>query len=208
MRKSKVLRGLNIFFATLGVLVVAGLLFIFITNSTGLGTLASVIGLVKTQALYDIHTPNIIEGATSGVVDALDDPYSKYLDKKTWKDLKERLEAEFGGIGVYVLQDREGRLKVVSPIKGTPAYKEGIKDGDIIIRINGESTMGMTQDDAVHLMRGDPGTQLVLGVYREAANQEYDFKIIREVINIPSVEAKTLDSAGQIGYIRLNQFHS
>lgn len=208
MKRNKLLSALTIFFSLVGILVVGGLLFVFVTNSAGLGTFMSVLGLVKTQSLYDIDTSQIIEGATSGIVDSLEDPYSKYLDQETWKSLKERLEAQFGGIGVYVLQDDEGRLKIISPIKDTPAYEAGIKDGDIIIRINGESTMGMNQDDAVHLMRGDPGTQLVLGIYRASDNQEYDFKIIREIINIPSVEDKIVDDAAQIGYIRLNQFHS
>lgn len=201
------LRGLNIFFSLIGVIVVAGMLFMFITNAAGLGTLLSVIGLINSQSLYEASAPRLIQGATAGVVDSLKDPYSKYLDQETWEDLKFRLNAQFGGIGVYVLQDDQGRLKVVAPIKGTPAYQEGVKHGDIIIRINGESALGMSQDDAVQLMRGDPGTQLTLGVYREADGKEHDFKIIRELIKVPSVEDKILESE-EIGYIRLNQFHA
>ncbi|MGR6837069.1 S41 family peptidase [Syntrophomonas erecta] len=201
------LRGLNIFFSLIGVIVVAGMLFMFITNAAGLGTLLSVIGLINSQSLYEASAPRLIQGATAGVVDSLKDPYSKYLDQETWEDLKFRLNAQFGGIGVYVLQDDQGRLKVVAPIKGTPAYQEGVKHGDIIIRINGESALGMSQDDAVQLMRGDPGTQLTLGVYREADGKEHDFKIIRELIKVPSVEDKILEPE-EIGYIRLNQFHA
>lgn len=94
----------------------------------------------------------------------------------------------------------------MSPIKGTPAYKEGIKHGDIITKINDDSTVGMSQDEAVHLMRGDPGTQLSLSVYRESDAKEHTFRIVREIINVPSVESEVLDSANQIGYISLNQF--
>lgn len=188
--------------------VTAAIIFLMITNAAGLGTLLSVIGLVKSQSLFDSTMNDMIQGATAGIVDSLDDPYSKYLDKQTWEDLRVRLEAKFGGIGVYVLQDESGRLKIVSPIKGTPAYKAGLQNGDIIIRINGESALNMSQDDAVHLMRGDPGTQLVLGIYRESDGREHEFTIIREIINVPSVEDRILDDKPAIGYIKLNQFHA
>jgi len=208
LKKHSFLKGLSVFFSIVGVLFVSGLIYIIVTNAAGLSTFISVLGLVKTQSLYDIDNSRIFEGAASGIVSSLNDPYSQYLDKETYEDLKIRVEGTFGGIGVYVLQDEEGHLKIVSPIKGTPAYKAGIKDGDIITKINGESTVGMNQDDAVHLMRGDPGTQLTLSVYRDSEKKEYDFPIIREIINVPSVEAKVIDSAQKIGYISLNQFAS
>ena len=208
MRKSRLLNSFKTFFALVGMLVVAGLLYVYITNAAGISTLISVLGLVKSQALYEVNNSQLIQGATAGIVDSMHDPYSKYLDKQTWKDLRERLEAEFGGIGVYVLQDNEGRLKIVSPIKDTPAYREGVKHGDIILRINNKSALNMSTDDAVHLMRGDPGTQLLLGVYRESDKKEYDFRIIREIINVPSVEDKIISEKPRIGYIGLNQFHS
>ncbi|MBC7075339.1 MAG: S41 family peptidase [Syntrophomonadaceae bacterium] len=208
MKNNKLIRGINYFFSFIGVVFVTCTIFLFFTNMTGIITLFSVIGLVETQSLYNIDTAAMIKGATAGIVDSLNDPYSKYLDKETWEEFKIRLEAKFGGIGVYVLRDDQGRLKIVSPIPGTPAYKAGLKHGDIIIRINGENATGMSQDEAVHLMRGDPGTQLQLGIYRESEGREYDFKIIREIINVPSVEDKIIDNGYRIGYIRLNQFHS
>lgn len=208
MKNRGIWRGLNIFFSVIGMAVVAAIIFLMITNAAGLGTLLSVVGLVNTQSLFDTSPSEMIEGATAGIVDSLDDPYSKYLDKQTWEDLRVRLEAKFGGIGVYVLQDETGRLKIVSPIKGTPAYEAGLQNGDIIIRINGESVINMSQDDAVHLMRGDPGTQIVLGIYRESDGKEYDYTIIRQIINVPSVEDRMLDDSPAIGYIKLNQFHA
>jgi carboxyl-terminal processing protease len=206
LKKKSFLKGLVVFLSIIGALFVTGLVYIFLTNAGGLSTFVSVLGLVKTQSLYDINNSQVFEGAASGIVSSLNDPYSEYLDKDTWQDLKIRLDAKFGGIGVYILQDDQGRLKIMSPIKGTPAYKEGIKHGDIITKINDDSTVGMSQDEAVHLMRGDPGTQLSLSVYRESDAKEHTFRIVREIINVPSVESEVLDSANQIGYISLNQF--
>lgn len=208
MRNSTWFKGLNTFFSAIGLIFVGSLILLFITNASGIGTFLSVIGLIKTQSLHDIDTPSLIQGATAGVVDSLDDPYSKYLDKDTWQELKIRLEAKFGGIGVYISQDDQGRLKIVAPIKGTPAFEAGIEHGDIIIAINGESTASMTQDEAANLMRGDPGTQLLLTVFRESDGLEHNFKIIREIINVPSVEDQVLEDNIPIGYIRLNQFHA
>ncbi len=202
------LRGINIFFSTIGVITVISVIVLAVTSSTGLGTLFSVIGLIKAESLYPINMAQMLEGAGAGIVEALDDPYSRYLDRQTYQDLKVKLEAKFGGIGVYVGQDSQGRIMIYSPIRGTPAYKVGVKHGDIIVRINGESMVKMTSDDAAQRMRGDPGTQLELGVYRESEGKELNFTIVREIINVPSVEDKVLDPAVGIGYISLNQFHA
>lgn len=208
MKRNRLLKGLNIFFAGLGLLVTALIVFVLLTNYKAVSTFAYIVTLVETQSLFDVNSTQIISGAGAGIVDALKDPYSKYLDPATWNELKERIEAKFGGIGVYVLQDSSNRLKIVAPMEGTPAYKAGIKNGDIIIKINGESTANMTQDTAVQIMRGDPGTQLNLVVYRESDKQEHEFHIIREIINIPSVQSETIKEHPQIGYVRLNQFTS
>jgi len=202
------IKGLSIFFAIIGGVATALVLLLLLTNFTAVTTFFSVLGLVNTQSLYDSDSAGLINGATEGIVASLEDPYSRYLDPQTWEDLESKLEAKFGGIGVYVLQDDEGRHKIVAPIKDTPAFKAGIKNGDIIIGINGESTMNMSQDEVVHQMRGEPGTQLLLTVYRESDGKEYEFTIIREIINVPSVDAKVLDEIPGTGYIKLNQFHT
>lgn len=202
------IKGLSIFFAIIGGVATALVLLLLLTNFTAVTTFFSVLGLVNTQSLYDSNSAGLINGATEGIVASLEDPYSRYLDPQTWEDLESKLEAKFGGIGVYVLQDDEGRHKIVAPIKDTPAFKAGIKNGDIIIGINGESTMNMSQDEVVHQMRGEPGTQLILTIYRESDGKEYEFTIIREIINVPSVDAKVLDEIPGTGYIKLNQFHT
>lgn len=208
MKENKFFRGILVFFALIGFLTLSGIIWVFVTNMNNWGTLLSVVSLVETQGLYEPDLDQMILGAAAGIVDSLHDPYSKYLDKDTWQELKIRLEAKFGGIGVYVLEESKGKFKIVSPIKGTPAYRAGIKNGDIILKINGESVQNMTQDEVVSLMRGDPGTQLLLTVYRESDGKEYEFKIIREIINVPSVEYEVLDETNGIGYLTLNQFHS
>jgi carboxyl-terminal processing protease len=195
------IKGLSIFFAIIGGVATALVLLLLLTNFTAVTTFFSVLGLVNTQSLYDSNSAGLINGATEGIVASLEDPYSRYLDPQTWEDLESKLEAKFGGIGVYVLQDDEGRHKIVAPIKDTPAFKAGIKNGDIIIGINGESTMNMSQDEVVHQMRGEPGTQLLLTIYRESDGKEYEFTIIREIINVPSVDAKVLDEIPGTGYI-------
>lgn len=208
MKAKKFPRGLNIFLSIVGALTVLGLIIVFITNAAGIGTFISVLGLIKTNSIYDLDSSKIFQGAAAGVVETLNDPYSEYLDKTTYQELQVRLDAKFGGIGVFILQDDSGRLKILSPLKGTPAFAVGIKSGDFITKINGESTNGMTQDQAIHLLKGDPGTQVVVTVYRQSDGQEHDFKIIRAIIKVPSVEEKTLDNAKQIGYIKLSQFSS
>lgn len=208
MKDNKIFKSLKTFFSILGLLVFLSVTFVIATNASGWSSLLSVMGLIKAESLYAPHSSKMLEGATAGIVASLDDPYSKYLSKNQWQELKLQLNAEFGGIGVYVVQIEGGKLAIVSPIKGTPAARVGLKNGDIISRINGESTVGMTQDDAVHLMRGDPGTQLELSVFRPDDGQEHDFKIVREIINVPSVEEKIVSESPLLGYIKLNQFHA
>jgi len=195
-------------FAAWGLLTLVFLIWVFATNMGGISTFLSAVALIKTQSLYDLDNQKLFQGATAGVVSSLNDPYSQYLTPAKWNELKLQLKAEFGGIGVYVVKLEDGRLVTVAPIKGTPAEREGIKNGDVIIKINGESTKDMSQDEAVQKMRGEPGTQLELTIYRESDGKEYTFKLIREIINVPSVEDKVLDSQAGIAYIKLNQFHA
>ena len=208
MKNNKFFKGIVSFFALLGLLGFLALAFIFVTNSSGLSSLLTVVGLLKADSLYEPQTDKMIEGATAGIVSSLDDPYSKYLNKSQWEELELQLNAEFGGIGVYVVELDDGRLGIVSPIKGTPAERAGLKNGDIITRINDQSAIHMSQDEAVHLMRGEPGTQLDMAVLRPGEGKEYEFKIIREIINVPSVEDKVIGDGVPIGYIKLNQFHA
>ena len=208
MKDNKIVKGFYRFFALFGLLVFLALAFIFISNTSGLSSLFTVVGLLKSESIYHPHADQMIEGATSGIVASLNDPYSKYLNKSQWEELELQLNAEFGGIGVYVVERKDGKLGIVSPIKGTPAARAGLKNGDIITRINDQSAVHMSQDEAVHLMRGEPGTQLDIAVLRPADGKEHEFKITREIIDVPSVEDKVIGDAVPVGYIKLNQFHA
>ncbi len=190
----------------LGVVLLTG--YALGTNWSGWSTLFSVMSLIEAASLNEPPTDKMLEGATAGIVASLQDPYSRYLEKSQWEELQLQLNAEFGGIGVYVVETEDKKLTIVSPIKGTPAERAGLKNGDIVTQINGISTYGMSQDDAVHQMRGDPGTQLDIVVFRPEQSKEIDFKIIREIINVPSVEDKIVSQNPLLGYIKLNQFHA
>lgn len=208
MKDNKVLKFLNRFFSIIGLIVFLLIAVLFVSNASGVSSLLTVVGLIKAESLYESDSTHMLEGATAGVVASLEDPYSRYLSKKQWDELRLNINAEFGGIGVYVVQMKSGELVIYSPIEGTPAQEAGLEHGDIIIRLNGESTINMSQDDAVNQMRGEPGTQLEIGVLRKSDGKEHNFTIIREIINVPSVANEMLDEAPGIGYVWLSQVHS
>jgi carboxyl-terminal processing protease len=208
LKDNKIFKGIRGFFAIFGLVVFLMVGYAAATNWSGWSSMFAVMGLIKTDSLNALPGNKMLEGATAGIVTSLDDPYSRYLSKNQWEELQLQLNPEFGGIGVYVEGMEGGKLTIVSPIKGTPAAVAGLKNGDIITKINGETTLGMSQDDAVHLMRGDPGTQLDLSVFRPDEGKEIDFKIIREIVNVPSVEDKIVSEKPLLGYIKLNQFHA
>lgn len=173
---------------------------------SGIGTLISVIGLIKTNSLYELDNENMVLGVTSGLVEALNDPYSRYLTPEEWKTQREKIKGEIGGIGIYMLQDEESLIRIISPIKDTPAERAGLQHNDILLSVNDESVMGMNTEDAATIVRGEPGTQLELSVFRESDEKEYTFTIIREIINVPSVSHEMIDEDLCIGYIRVSSF--
>ena len=154
---------------------------------------------------YDgkLTTEQLEDGLKHGLASATKDPYTNYFNAKEAKEFNEQITNSFSGIGAQLGQDSKGNLEVIAPIAGTPAEKAGLKPKDLIAEINGESTAGMSVDDAVSKIRGKAGTKVKLSVVRNK-NQPLTFVITRDNIKIPSVKTKTLD--GNIGYIQISNF--
>jgi len=164
--------------------------------------LVKVVAIVRTQALQPVNSDQLIEGAVAGIVESLGDPYSVYLEPKTFAALQEQIKGSFGGLGILVgLKD--GSPTVVRAFEGTPAARAGIEAGDVIIKINDTDASGIDLETAITLMRGPVGSTINLTVDRQGS--QLQFTIAREEISVPTVEGKVIDNTG-IGYIMISQF--
>lgn len=161
--------------------------------------------LAKVEHVYveEVDAKELMYGAIRGMLSSLD-PYSVFLDEESFSDFQVQTEGEFGGLGIQITA-RDGVLTVVSPIEGTPAYDLGIQSGDRIIAIEGESTRGITTDQAILKLRGDPGTKVNITIYREGIDENLDYTVTRDIIRIDSVPyAFLMDD--DIGYVRISRF--
>lgn len=211
MRNSSWFQAVKNIFSAIGLVVTVLVVALFFTNATSFGTLFSTIYLIKNDSLYvdRFHRQEAFQGAVAGVVDTLSDPYSEYLNHGQWKTILSRLNAEMGGIGVYLLQENDGSLRVVEAIAGGPAERAGILADDVLRAVNHASIVGQTEEYVLSLVRGDPGTPVTVTVYRSADGAEHDFDLTREIISVPSVQSEIMEYQDhKIGYIYLNQFHS
>jgi carboxyl-terminal processing protease len=175
------------------------------TQDTKLAAFAKftkVVGTIQKYYVDELSLDDIIKKSLQGLLTNLD-AHSGYLDEKQYKDLKVETEGEFGGLGITVGM-KNGALTVIAPIEGTPAYKAGVQAGDIILKINDQSTINMTIDEAVNLMRGKPKTKIDLTIVRKTEAKPFKISIIRDIINIQSVYGKKLE--GDIAYIRVTSF--
>jgi carboxyl-terminal processing protease len=145
----------------------------------------------------------LIDGLKHGLAEATHDPYTVYFTPKEADDFNSELNNSFSGIGAQLGQDKDGNLEVIAPIDGLPAAKAGLKAQDLIASIDGNSTSGMSVDEAVSKIRGKAGTSVKLQVVRNH-NTPLEFTITRQDINLPSVKSKILD--GNIGYLQITTF--
>jgi len=153
----------------------------------------------------DLDNTKLIYGSVKGLLDSLDDPYTRFLEPTSYKEMKIRLSGSYSGIGIYI-GIKEKHLIVISPIKDTPAWKAGLKPKDKIMTIDGKQTKDMALDEAVSLIRGPRGSLVSLGIIRGKEKDPKEYKIPREKIVIKSVETEVLKD--DIGYIKLNTFEN
>ncbi|MDR0677241.1 MAG: S41 family peptidase [Holosporaceae bacterium] len=156
--------------------------------------------LIQSEYIKNLSECEMTEKAIAGILASLD-PHSSYLNEKAFMALKNQTNGEFGGLGIEILID-DGFIRVISPIDDTPAYKAGIKSGDLIIYVNDECINGVTADEALEKLRGKPKTKVKLKIKR-GDQLPFDLTVERDIIKIQSVKAEILDN---IGYIRISTF--
>ena len=157
---------------------------------------------IKNDYVEPVEDKKLITEAINGMLTGLD-PHSAYLDPDAFKDLQVGTQGEFGGLGIEVGME-DGFVKVVSPIEDTPAFKAGVKPGDLIIKLDDTPVKGMTLNDAVKRMRGKPGSSIKLTIVRKGVDKPMVLTLTRAVIKIRSVKSAMLDSG--YGYVRVTQF--
>lgn len=164
--------------------------------------LADVFGLIKSDYVESVDDRKLLTEAISGMVASLD-PHSAYLDKKAFKELKEGTQGKFVGLGIEVGME-DGYVKVIAPIEDTPAYRAGLKSGDLITRLDNTPVKGMTLSQAVKRMRGEPDTEITLTVVREGEHRPLIITIVRKEIQVKSVKAKFVEPG--YAWLRITQF--
>ena len=156
---------------------------------------------IRSQYVEEVDSEDLIEAAINGMLTSLD-PHSSYLSPDDAQAMRVQTRGEFGGLGIEVTQE-EGFVKVVSPIDGTPADQAGMEAGDFITHVDGESVLGLTLDEAVELMRGPVGSEIIITVVREGEPEPFDVSIIRDTIKLTAVRSRTV---GETVVLRLTTF--
>ena len=161
-----------------------------------------ILNAIDQQYVDDLNTSDLVDKALKGLLTNLD-AHSSFMDKKSFKELNVQTSGEFGGLGISVGM-KDGVLTVIAPLVGTPADEAGVKAGDIILKIDDKSTLGMTIDECVAIMRGKPKTDIVLTVVRKGESKPLAIKITRDIIKIQSVYAKKIGD--DILYLHVTSF--
>lgn len=157
---------------------------------------------VRAEYVDQASDRQLIENAINGMLTGLD-AHSSYMNAKAFKDMQVQTRGEFGGLGIEVTEEK-GLIKVVSPIDDTPAFRAGIKAGDIITALDGKTVLGLTLNEAVERMRGPPNSRIVLTIKRQNVDKPIEVALVRETIHIQVVKSRMLPD--NVGYIRLSQF--
>ena len=157
--------------------------------------------IVRADYVQPVPDNDLIENALNGMLTGLD-PHSSYMNPKAFRDMQAETRGRFGGLGLEVTEEN-GVIKVVSPIDDTPASRAGIKPGDLIVLLDGKSVQGMSLNDAVDRMRGNPGTSIKLTIKREGVDKPVEVTLVREIIHTKVVRSRLIND---VGYIRLTSF--
>ena len=205
--------GKRVFYTASTSLVIVGILagFLFLGNVMAygktiynqLGVFSQVLGHISDNYVDEVDGEKLIDGAITGMLEELD-PHSNYLDAERFGRMQERNRGTYYGIGVS-FDIVEGKLTVISPIEGSPSYKLGIRAGDVIAKIEGESAKGITREEVFDKLRGPRGTTVHVSVQREGHEELLEFDIVRDEIPILSVPYQFMLSEN-VGYVRMNRF--
>jgi carboxyl-terminal processing protease len=166
-----------------------------------LDNLAKAIAIIEENYVTDVDLQKLVYGAIQGMLTELD-PHSSFLSPELYEEFKVETEGEFGGLGITI-SIKDNLLTIIAPLEDTPATKAGLKSGDIIVKIDDIATSGMTLEEAVKKMRGEPKTQVKLTIFRNGQEKPFDVVLTREIIKIKSVKTEMYND---IAYIRLIQF--
>ena len=165
-------------------------------------TFAEIFSKIKNDYVENINDKKLLENAIRGMLRGLD-PHSAYLDKEAYKELQEGASGKFGGLGIEVSYE-DGFVKVISPIDDTPAQRAGVKAGDLIIKLDGKSVKDISLMEAVKMMRGKPGSEIVLTILREGKEKPFNLPVVRDVITVKNIKSETIEPG--LMYIRISNF--
>jgi carboxyl-terminal processing protease len=167
-----------------------------------LRNLSNVFGQIKRDYVESVEDKRLLTDAIKGMVSGLD-PHSSYLDKKDFAEMQEHTQGKFAGLGIEITSE-DGIVKILNPIEDTPAAKAGLLSGDLITRLDDKPVRGMTLDQAVRRMRGEPGTKITLTIFRKSEDRTFPITITRAEIKVQSVKAKFIEPG--IAYVRITSF--
>ncbi|MGB9081146.1 MAG: S41 family peptidase [Desulfuromonadaceae bacterium] len=158
--------------------------------------------IIKKSYVEDVDTKKLVYGAINGMLSSLD-PHSSFMSPDTYKEMKIDTKGAFGGLGIEI-SIKDGILTVISPIEDTPAFKAGIKSGDMILKIDDKFTKDLNINDAVKRMRGQKGSKVVLTIMREGLDKPKEYTLVRDIIQVKSIRFNLMDDG--YGYLRIAQF--
>ncbi|MCL1852335.1 MAG: S41 family peptidase [Peptococcaceae bacterium] len=185
------------------ILIAVGAFFI-IVDYNHMGRLVKVIGLIRNEYLEPVSWDTLVDGAIKGMSGNLDE-YSGFQNEQENQNLHTMIEGQFGGIGIYIGDDID-RLIVSRPVKGSPADSAGLETGDEIVMVDDEPVANMTQAEAIAKLKGKVGTQVKIGVYREAGKEHFERELIRAAISVPSVEWAPYPGEPDIAVVEITTF--